>query len=120
MEQLSMPVAEVLRDVGMTRAVEHANRVVPGWSDAALAYVKAYCLRTEGLFTAEMIVASYDAAGHIQPASTKAWGSVMQRAQREGLMVRKDFEGRRAKGHASPCGRYQSMIVGRRYSEVVG
>lgn len=119
MNQLSMPVAELLRDVGIARSADRAERVVPGWTDAALVAVRVYAMRTEGMFTGEDLVDAYHAnPANIAPPSDKAFGAVIKRAIKEGVIEFVDFCGKRRKGHCSPCPRYRSRIVGKRYTEV--
>jgi hypothetical protein len=119
MNQLSIDLAAALRDVGMQQAIAHAESDCPGWTDLALAYLKTWCLTHGDLFTAEDVVDAYaERADFVQPAQTKAWGSVMQMAARRGYMRKVDHEGKRRKGHCSPCPRYQSLIDGKRATEV--
>lgn len=119
MTQISIDTAAILRDVGMQRASDRVERDVPGWSDVALAFVKSWCLARAGIFTGEDIVDAYAARDDlVQPSQPKAWGGVMHRAMHKGYMKIRDREGKRRKGHCSPCPRYESLIVGKRATEV--
>jgi hypothetical protein len=81
--------AEARRDVGMARAVDHADRDVPGWSFDAQAALGRYC-KAHGhghQFLAEELRLYAETLAIVPtPPSQKAWGAVMQRAAREGLI----------------------------------
>lgn len=79
------------RTEGMRRAVEHADRVEPEWSDDALAALQAYAIlrRGESFLIEEVIKSSRKFFP--QPPTTKAWGAVVKRAQREGWLVKDGF-----------------------------
>src|SRR6185369_8812476 len=107
MEQLTIEDAIAARDAGISRAMNHAESKSPGWSDLALAFTRSWCLSRSGIFTAEDISDAYASREDlIQPAQTKAWGSVVRRAITAGYMKVVDHNGRRRKGHCSPCPRY--------------
>jgi hypothetical protein len=119
MNQLTLNVAAVLRDVGIQQATDHAEHASPGWTDIALAYTKTWCLNHAEIFTGEDIVDLYAVRDDlVQPVQSKAWGTVMRMAVKRGYMKIKDREGRRRKGHCSPCPRYESLIVGKRATEL--
>lgn len=69
-----------LRDEGIQRAVDHADREKPKWSD--LAYQALLGMRGE--FTSEdvRIQAEYD--GLPKPPDARAWGGVVKRALKAG------------------------------------
>jgi hypothetical protein len=75
---------------GMTRAVEHADAVVPDWSDEAFDYVKSYL---GGLRQGDQLIAPdvrhwAHSNGLVKPPSARAWGQVIKRAAKEGLIAR--------------------------------
>jgi hypothetical protein len=76
-----------LRDEGIDRAVAHADRVKPGWSQMAYEELKAFLIHT-GLneFTSEHVRDFADAWGFQPPPEKRAWGGVMLRAARAGLI----------------------------------
>lgn len=75
-------------EAGATAAAEHADRVHDGWSDCALIIVRSYCRARPGaqLIAEEVIDHAHRVAGLPLPPDTRAWGSVILRAKREGLI----------------------------------
>lgn len=77
--------ARELRDDGMQRAVDHANHVEPGWQERAVGYVKAFALvRRE--FMCEEARRYAEAQGIGPPPDKRAWGAVMMKCARMGLI----------------------------------
>lgn len=109
MSQISIdfeaPTAHVARQlgaIGMGRASEHADRVMPGFSENAFAYLKAWVSwRAVGdPFAGEEVVANARDDG-IAPPDGRAWGSVFTRASRAGLIRRSATLFPRTKGHGT-------------------
>lgn len=73
------------RDEGIKRVTDSANRKVPGWSDTAYKFLRDYMRTHEEFMTEDVRVASMDKI--TQPPNNKAWGQVMLRARREGLIL---------------------------------
>jgi hypothetical protein len=88
-EQLSIDFARQLRDRGMERAVDHAEREVAGWKDAALEYVRLYAL-IHAEFICEDVRGFADRRGFAPPPDGRAWGAVMMRAAKRGLVTKTD------------------------------
>lgn len=110
MNQLSLTLAQAKADRGMERAAAHAERVIPAWLDLAFAFMELYASRNKR-FTGEDVVDAFnsDPKGYERPPTDRAWGSVLQRAQRERVIVKtKDTEPRR-KGNCSPGWVYESL-----------
>jgi hypothetical protein len=78
-------IAEVLRDDGMRRAVDHADRVAPQWSEQALDAVRAFSL-TRDHITSEQVRQWAEKDGLSAPPDGRAWGAIMRRAAKEGLI----------------------------------
>ena len=80
--------ARAARDAGIQMAADHADAVVPKWSDAAYEILVCYCKRSGfgARFTSEDVRAYADKAGLISPPHLRAWGGVFQRAARCGLV----------------------------------
>jgi hypothetical protein len=76
-----------LRDDGIDRAVAHADRVTPKWSQMAYEELRAFLIHT-GLheFTSEHVRDFAEAWGFVSPPDKRAWGGVMMRAARAGLI----------------------------------
>lgn len=77
------PDARKARDDGMLRAVVHADEVVPNWSERAYLALVDYAA-THAEFTIEQVRASVDLP---IPPSTRAWGPVIRRALRAGVVI---------------------------------
>ena len=75
-----------LRDQGITRAADHAERESPGWSDRALAMLRRYVAEVGGRFQAEDVRAWAKAHGLDDPPHKRAWGGVMVKARNKGLI----------------------------------
>lgn len=74
-----------LRDKGMQRAVEHADRVEDGWGQVAYSAVRQFLVRQPPFrsFTTEDV---REWAKLKEPPDRRAWGAVMVRAVRGGLI----------------------------------
>lgn len=77
--------AAARRDDGMQRAVQHADAVDMFWSETAYAHVFDFC-KTQTTFLTEDARAFAEGRGLNPPPDGRAWGAVMQRAARNGLM----------------------------------
>lgn len=103
----------------MEACAEKADRVnPPGWTDLAFAYFVRWCQGKRGqVITAEDVTDEYAMdANFVQPHDDRAWGAVIKRAIKAGVIVYVDPYGRRRKGHGSYCPRYR--ITGRRPTEL--
>lgn len=69
------------RDEGMTRAVDHANRVESEWSGQALGYLRLYADSNAGHpFLIEEARAWAELQGLPAPPDARSWGAVTRRA----------------------------------------
>lgn len=74
---------------GIDQAVAGADREISGWSQQAFEFVRSYAIAHRGQqYIGHDIVQASIAAGIAQPTNSKAWGAPIQRAAREGLIVR--------------------------------
>jgi hypothetical protein len=78
------PVAEALRDAGISRAINHANRETPGWPDIAYEFLKRYISGHQSFMTEDVRTASIGEI--LQAPNDRAWGGVIARARNEGLV----------------------------------
>lgn len=107
MEQLAMFDADAgakLRDAGMQRAIDHADRVHGGtWAENAYSLLLSYASgRSE--FLAEDYRAAAIAAGLPTPPDLRAFGAVMVRAARSGVIRRIGFGTvKNKRAHRSIC-----------------
>lgn len=97
-------LACVRRDSGMQRAAEHAGRE---WQDRAVGFVRRYA-RLYPRMLAENVRAMADANGFASP-SNKAWGPVMQRAAREGI-IKADGYAPANSSNRSPKTQWRSLL----------
>jgi hypothetical protein len=81
-------LAEAARDRGIERAVEHADAVETGWSDVAYAHLQVFLLKlpTGAKVTGEQIREHAEKEGLRIPPDKRAWGAVMMKACRAGLI----------------------------------
>ncbi len=79
------------RDAGIQQAAEHAEEVNPNWGDRAFEVLRMYAAakRSSGAtFTSEDVRNSILGAHLPQPPHLRAWGSVFQRAAKQGMIVK--------------------------------
>lgn len=92
---LDFEKARELRDDGIKRAVDHADSlapaVAPKWSDTAFDYLLEYA-RENRSFTSEDVRQAAERAERVTiPPDKRAWGGVVQRASRAGIIERAGF-----------------------------
>ena len=76
-------VAEMRRDLGMSRAAHAAERAAPGWEEQALADLRTFA-RTHARFAVEDFRAAFPPPEGVNP---KALGAVVRRAARERIVI---------------------------------
>lgn len=81
--EIDFDAARVGRDEGMRRATDRADQVRPGWSEDAMNSILAY---PEKEFRTEQLRAFAYMNGLDRPPRDLAWGSVMVRAKKAGLI----------------------------------
>lgn len=82
---IDFETARRLRDAGMQRAIEHADAVCEQWSDRAYSIAEAYA-RLHSEFTGEQLRSYASAVGLELPPDGRAWGGVLNRLARTGLI----------------------------------
>lgn len=75
-------------ETGMHQAADHAERVEPGWADGAFAALCDFVRDNAAPFTIEEMRARVLVAS---PTDERAWGGVVMRASRAGVIVRAGF-----------------------------
>jgi hypothetical protein len=88
------PTREQLRDMGMAKAVKHADEVVEKWSDKAFTWLCRYLMMFEPgyEFMSEDFTAWAYANGLEQPPSLRAIGSIMIKAAKLNLIEKVRIE----------------------------
>lgn len=84
--QLDFTAAENSKNAGMLLAEEHANRKISGWSNAATSYLKGFLSIHSEPFLAEEVREYAKVNGLEDAPSQRAWGGVMTRAARAGII----------------------------------
>ena len=91
-----------LRDKGIKKALDNANNTHDKWSDKAYDFLLKYIKYQNQFMTEDVRVASEKAIP--KPPSNRAWGSVILRASRSGLINRVGFANvKNAKAHKTPA-----------------
>jgi len=75
-----------LRDLGISRAVDHAEREAPGWSTRALEMLRRYVTEVGGEFMAEQVRSFAKEQGLPDPVHLRAWGGVVVKARNAGII----------------------------------
>ena len=98
----------ILMRLGIKKAVVHANVEVHGWSDLAYNYLLDYSKKHKEFMVEDVREAS---KGIIPtPPSTRAWGGVVVRASRAGVIRRKGFQNvKNAKAHCTPATLWETI-----------
>ena len=100
--------ARAAANEGMARATAHADEDIPGWSDAALAYIHSYAL-SHDRFTGWMVTHTAGLTGSVPVKSGKCWGILFVKAQKLGW-VKKDGYAQDPNRHMNPCPVYRSLV----------
>ncbi len=101
-------IARQERDAGMPRALEHAESDTPGWGDKAYAFLAQYALEHDR-FPGWFVHREAEAAGCVPVASGKAWGSVLSRGARAGIIAKDGFIAD-VNRKMNPCPVWRSLI----------
>ena len=100
----NMPIitGEILRDKGIEKAVDHANETHIQWSEQAFDFLMKY-IKTSTEFMAEDVrQASIGIVPH--PPSLRAWGGIIVRAAKAGLIKKTGFRNvKNIKAHCTPA-----------------
>lgn len=78
--------AQIRRDDGIYRAIRHADIEHERWSNNAYAYLKLFIQLKSFPFLAEDLRFHAEKNGFPIPPSKRAWGAVVLKAKRDGLI----------------------------------
>ena len=91
-----------LRDKGIKKALDNANNIHDKWSEKAYKFLLKYIKYQYEFMTEDVRVASEKAIP--KPPSNRAWGGVILKAVRSGLINRVGFSNvKNAKAHKTPA-----------------
>ncbi|UXO94087.1 hypothetical protein Pan5_45 [Pseudanabaena phage Pan5] len=105
LQQIEMDfTAAQLRDQGIKRAVEKANKVEPGWSDQAYEIFKQFLSVRYQTFMIEDFRQYAIPMGLPKPPSDRAFGYIAIKAKKEGLIHRVGYGKTNSKtAHKTPA-----------------
>lgn len=96
-----MEISGLLRDEGINRAAAHADRTSRGWSDQAFAFLVDFPRKE---FMAEDVREWAESHGLPKPPSARAWGAIIVRARREGVIRPSGFANvKNPRAHRTPA-----------------
>jgi len=102
MIQLDLFSGQNLRDAGMTKAMEHADEETPKWNYNAYQFLLNYTKTNKEFMAEDVRLASEGIVD--EPPSKRAWGGIIVRAVKSGLIKRKGFMNvKNAKAHCTPA-----------------
>ena len=105
--------AKLLRDEGMDRAVDHAERCNPYWSVFAMDYLKGY-LADIGTkpFMGEDFRKWSEEQGLQKPPTGRAYGAIMVKAAKKGLIRAIGYsQTTNPKAHRTPANLWKSNLT---------
>lgn len=86
-QEIDFSPAENGKQAGMLLAEDNANRKISGWSNSAMSYLVGFLsMRGNEPFLAEDVREYAKAHGLEDAPSQRAWGGVMTRASRKGII----------------------------------
>lgn len=80
--------ARAERDAAMQQAVDHADAVEPSWSEQAQDWVRKYVAVNKSPFVCDELRIWAEERGCPAPVSGPAWGSVMAKSARLGIIAK--------------------------------
>jgi hypothetical protein len=95
-DQIELALARMKGHAAAQAAADHADRVRVQWTATAVAFLRTYVAKHRGAFLAEDVRAASLAWGLPEAPDGRAWGHVMKRAEREGVIVAVGYSGARS------------------------
>lgn len=87
-EQLSIFDLREARDDGIRRAADHADAVIPQWSERAFAMLLLFLKANRRPFITPEVREWSTENGLPEPPTAYAWGAVLVRARKSGLIIK--------------------------------
>lgn len=103
-------IGSALRDQGIERAERKANAMHKDWSETAYDFLKGY-IKINPVFQVEDV--RYASQGVVpSPKSQRAWGGIIRRAAKEGLIFRAGYKNvKNILAHRTPAAVWKSVII---------
>jgi len=107
--ELNLFSGEYLRDCGILQAQLSADNQTENWSGKAFDYLRFYIKHNKQFMTEDVRISS---EGIIEmPPSNRAWGGVIVRAVKSGLIKRIGFQNvTNPKAHKTPATLWESLV----------
>ena len=100
--QLDIFISHNLRDKGIQQAINYADKVQPLWSEQAYNCLLNYIRYNDEFMTEDVREASKNQLS--EPPSARAWGGIIVKAVKCGLIYRKGFRNvSNVKAHCTPA-----------------
>jgi len=100
--QLDIFISQNLRDKGIQQAINYADKVQPLWSEQAYNCLLNYIRYNDEFMTEDVREASKNQLS--EPPSSRAWGGIIVKAVKCGLIYRKGFRNvSNVKAHCTPA-----------------
>jgi hypothetical protein len=107
--QTKLFTAKDFRDEGIQRAIDNANRKEPKWADMAYGFLLGFIMKHKEFMTEEIRESAEKLIPH--PPSKRAWGGVIVRAVKAGLIYRSGYRNtKNIKAHCTPAAVWRSKI----------
>lgn len=108
---MSQQLALSLRDDGMDRAAAHADAVHGGWSNFAYDILLRYAEKHEVFMAEDVREFARVVDGFEDPPDGRAWGSVVMRAAKAGIIKRIGYAPMKSPNcHANPKSVWRSLV----------
>lgn len=102
--------AKKRRDSGIKRAVDHADQVHDNWSNAAFIFLNKFMRDHAEFMTEDVRVAAQGVLP--EPPDPRAWGAVITRAYRSGLIKRIGYAPvRHFNAHMRPAAVWSTNVI---------
>lgn len=106
LKQFDLFSSENLRDAGIKLAIDHADEVSEKWSEVAYQFLLKFIKSNKEFMTEQIRSASTGIVP--EPPTTRAWGGIIVRAKKSGLIKRIDFQNvKNPKAHCTPASVWQ-------------
>lgn len=100
---IPIPSGETLRDKGIEKSIYTANKIYDQWSNQAFDFLLRYIQTVKEFMTEDMRLASIGTVP--APPSLRAWGGIIMRAAKAGLIKKTGFKTvKNKKAHCANAG----------------